>query len=159
MDLIGPEGLEKRDRLAGKIPHIILFRTLDKVAGKTARFLRDVEEIRKMKRQPGRTAPGPSLMNLGLIGELELTVNPLILGRRGARFLSQMSRWLRFRAAISHPVGESLRKSTSRKCSAMKSRKTRTLAERSRACGYTAFNGSGGGSNFSKIILSFLDGT
>jgi dihydrofolate reductase len=46
-----------------------------------------VEEIRKIKQQPGKdmhVAGGAtlvsSLMNLGLIDELQLMVNPLILG-------------------------------------------------------------------------------
>jgi dihydrofolate reductase len=62
-------------------------RSLDKVAWKTARIARDVEEIRKLKQQPGKDMQVvggatlvSSLMNLGLIDELQLMVNPLILG-------------------------------------------------------------------------------
>jgi dihydrofolate reductase len=75
-------------RRADKIPHIVLSKTLDNVAWKMTRIVRDVEEIRKMKQQPGKdmlTFGGAtlvsSLMNLGLIDELRLMVNPLILGR------------------------------------------------------------------------------
>ncbi len=78
---------------ADKIPHIVLSRTLDKVAWKTTRIVRDVEEIRKMKQQPGKdmyvvggATLVSSLMNLGLIDELRLLVNPLILGGGKALF-------------------------------------------------------------------------
>lgn len=74
-------------RLADNIQHIVLSSTLDKVAWKTTRIVRDVEDIRKMKQQPGKDmyAVGgatlvSSLMNLGLIDELRILVNPLILG-------------------------------------------------------------------------------
>jgi dihydrofolate reductase len=74
-------------RLADKTPHIVVSRTLDKVAWKTTRIVRDVEEIRKLKQQPGKdmhvvggATLVSSLMNLGLIDELQLMVNPLILG-------------------------------------------------------------------------------
>jgi dihydrofolate reductase len=80
-------------RRADKIPHIVLSQTLDKVAWKTTRIIRDVEEIRKMKQQPGRdmVALGgatliSSLMNLSLLDEVHLMVNPLILGGGTALF-------------------------------------------------------------------------
>jgi dihydrofolate reductase len=74
-------------RWADKTPHIVLSRTLDKVKWKTTRIVRDVEEIRKLKQQPGKdmyavggaTLVG-SLMNAGLVDELHLIVNPLVLG-------------------------------------------------------------------------------
>jgi dihydrofolate reductase len=73
--------------LADSIQHLVLSRTLDKVAWKTTQIVRDAEDIRKMKQQPGKDmyAVGgatlvSSLMNLGLIDELWLLVNPLILG-------------------------------------------------------------------------------
>jgi dihydrofolate reductase len=74
-------------RRADQIPHIVLSKTLDKVAWKTTRIVRDVEEIRKMKQQPGKdmyvvggATLVSSLMNLGLIDELQLMINPLVLG-------------------------------------------------------------------------------
>jgi dihydrofolate reductase len=80
-------------RRADKIPHIVLSKTLDKVAWKMTTIVRDVEEIRKMKLQPGRDmiALGgatliSSLMNLSLIDEVHLMVNPLILGGGKALF-------------------------------------------------------------------------
>jgi dihydrofolate reductase len=86
-------------RRADKIPHIVLSKTLDNVAWKMTRIVRDVEEIRKMKQQPGKdmlTFGGAtlvsSLMNLGLIDELHLMVNPLILGGGKALFKDVKSR-------------------------------------------------------------------
>jgi dihydrofolate reductase len=80
-------------RLADKTPHVVLSRSLDKVAWKTTRIVRDVEEIRKMKEAPGKdmyvvggATLVSSLMNLGLLDELRLMVNPLILGGGKALF-------------------------------------------------------------------------
>ncbi len=80
-------------RLAESMDHIVLSSTLDKVAWKTTRIVRDVEDIRKIKQQPGKDmyAVGgatlvSSLMNLGLIDELRLMINPLILGGGKALF-------------------------------------------------------------------------
>jgi dihydrofolate reductase len=80
-------------RWADKTPHIVLSGTLDKVAWKTTRIVRDVEEIRKLKHQPGRdmyvvggATLVSSLMNAGLIDEVRLMVNPIILGRGKALF-------------------------------------------------------------------------
>jgi len=80
-------------RLADNTPHIVLSRTLDKVEWKTTRIVRDVEEIRKLKQQPGKDIQVvggatlvSSLMNEGLIDELHLLVNPFILGGGKALF-------------------------------------------------------------------------
>jgi dihydrofolate reductase len=88
--LANPTGTKNENayaRRADKIPHIVISKTLDKVAWKTTRIVRDVEEIRSMKQQPGKDMVvfgGAtlvfSLMNLGLIDELRLMVNPLVLG-------------------------------------------------------------------------------
>jgi dihydrofolate reductase len=74
-------------RLADSRQHIVLSRTLNKVAWKATRIVKDMEDIRKMKQQSGKDmfAVGGatlicSLINLGLIDELRLMVNPLILG-------------------------------------------------------------------------------
>jgi dihydrofolate reductase len=79
--------------LADKTPHIVLSKTLDQVAWETTRIVRDVEEIRKLKQQPGRDiyAVGgatliSSLMNQGMIDEVRLSVNPIILGGGKALF-------------------------------------------------------------------------
>ena len=39
---------------ADKIPHFVLSKTLDKVAWRTARIIRDMDEIRKLKEQQGK---------------------------------------------------------------------------------------------------------
>ena len=41
-------------RFAERTPHIVLSKTLDNVAWKNTRIVRDVEEIRRMKQQPGK---------------------------------------------------------------------------------------------------------
>ena len=90
---IGTENEKAYARRADKIPHIVLSKTLDKVKWKTTRVVRDVEEIRKMKQQPGKdmlTFGGATmistLMNQRLIDEVHLIVNPLILGEGKAIF-------------------------------------------------------------------------
>jgi dihydrofolate reductase len=78
---------------AERTPHIVLSRTLDKVSWKNTRIVRDVEEIRRMKQQPGKdmhavggAALVCTLMNYRLIDELRLVVHPLILGGGKALF-------------------------------------------------------------------------
>lgn len=78
---------------ASKTPHIVLSRTLDQVGWTNTTIVRDVEEIRKLKNQPGKDmhAVGgatlvSSLMNEGLIDELRLVVDPIILGAGKALF-------------------------------------------------------------------------
>ena len=80
-------------RFAEKTPHVVLSRTLDNVSWKNTRILRDVEEIRQMKQQPGKDmhAVGGatlvcSLMNQRLIDELRLVVQPIVLGGGKALF-------------------------------------------------------------------------
>jgi dihydrofolate reductase len=80
-------------RLADRTPHIVLSRTLDRVAWKTTRIVRDVEEIRILKQQQGKDiyAVGgatlvSSLINQSMIDEVRLLVNPIILGGGKALF-------------------------------------------------------------------------
>jgi len=70
-----------------KIPHIVLSKKLKEAKWKKTIIVRNVEEIRKLKDQTGKdiyAVGGPtfvsSLLNLGLIDELRLLVNPVILG-------------------------------------------------------------------------------
>jgi dihydrofolate reductase len=80
-------------QFAARTPHVVLSRTLHQVAWKNTRIVRDVEEIRRLKQQPGRdmhavggaTLVG-TLMNLGLIDELRLVVAPFVLGGGKALF-------------------------------------------------------------------------
>jgi dihydrofolate reductase len=90
---IGTKNENAYARHADKIPHIVLSKTLDKVAWKMTQIVRDVEEIQKMKQQSGKdmlvlgcATLVSSLVNLGLIDELRLIINPLILGGGKALF-------------------------------------------------------------------------
>jgi dihydrofolate reductase len=94
-------------RFAEKTAHIVLSKTLDNVAWKNTQIVRDVEEIRRMKQQPGKdmhavggaTLIG-SLMNERLIDELRLVVHPIILGGGKALFKDvNERRALTFRSA------------------------------------------------------------
>jgi dihydrofolate reductase len=91
--MVASEGEVAYAQFADRTPHIVLSTTLDKVAWDTTRIVRDVEEIRRMKQQPGKdmyvvggATLVSSLMNLGLIDELRLTVHPLVLGGGTALF-------------------------------------------------------------------------
>jgi dihydrofolate reductase len=94
--LANPTGTKNKNayaRRADNIPHIVLSKTLDKVAWKATRIVRDIEEIRVMKEQQGKNIVAwggatfvSSLMNMGLIDEVRLMVNPIILGGGKALF-------------------------------------------------------------------------
>jgi dihydrofolate reductase len=78
---------------AQRTSHVVLSRTLDKVAWKNTRIVRDLEAIAEMKRQPGKDmhAVGGatlvcSLFNEGLVDELRLIVHPILLGSGKALF-------------------------------------------------------------------------
>jgi dihydrofolate reductase len=78
---------------ADRTPHIVLSKTLKQVAWKAARIERDVDALLGLKRQPGRdiyvvggAALVGSLINVGWIDELRLTVHPVVLGRGKALF-------------------------------------------------------------------------
>jgi dihydrofolate reductase len=80
-------------RFANATPHVVLSTTLDTVSWQTTRIVRDVEEIRAMKDQPGKDiyAVGgatlvSSLMNRGIVDELRLDVHPIVLGAGKALF-------------------------------------------------------------------------
>ena len=94
-------------RFAERTPHVVLSRTLNNVAWKNTRIVRDIEEIRRMKQQPGKdmhavggaTLVG-SLMNQRLIDELRLVVHPIVLGGGKALFKDVTERHaLKFREA------------------------------------------------------------
>jgi dihydrofolate reductase len=80
-------------RFADRTPHIVLSRTLDQVTWKNTRIVRGVEDIRKIKQEPGKDiyAVGgatlvSSLMTEGLIDELRLILHPIVLGGGKALF-------------------------------------------------------------------------
>jgi dihydrofolate reductase len=80
-------------RFAASTPHVVLSQTLDTVAWKHTRIVREVAEIRCLKQQPGKdmyavggaTLIG-SLMTQHLIDELRLVVYPIVLGGGKALF-------------------------------------------------------------------------
>jgi dihydrofolate reductase len=76
-----------------RTPHYVLSTTLDEPKWEAARLIRDVNELRLLKEQPGGTIyviGGPalvsSLLNEGLIDELRLIIHPIILGGGKAPF-------------------------------------------------------------------------
>lgn len=92
---------------------VLLSRTLDKVAWKTTRIVRDVEEIQRLKEQPGKDmhAVGgatlvSSLMNSGLIDALPLLVNPLVLGEGKALFKDVRTACVETRQSKAAKVGQ-----------------------------------------------------
>ena len=77
-------------RWVENIPKVVFSRTLTEASWNNTRLIKDnvVEEVNKLKQEPGNDlvifgSPGlaTSLMELGLIDEYRLTVNPIILGR------------------------------------------------------------------------------
>ena len=81
-------------RLAARTPHMVLSTTLDRVSWPpTAHIVRNVEELRTFKRQPGKNvyvvggaSVVASLLNEDLIDELRLIVHPVVLGKGRALF-------------------------------------------------------------------------
>jgi dihydrofolate reductase len=72
---------------AGKTPHIVVSSTLQTVSWTNTTIVRDLAEVRRLKEGPGRNmhAVGgatlvSSLMNAGLVDEIRLVVQPIILG-------------------------------------------------------------------------------
>jgi dihydrofolate reductase len=80
-------------QFAARTPHLVVSRTLNEVGWKNTRIVRDIEELREMKQQPGKDmhAVGgatlvSSLMNARLIDELRIVVQPIVLGSGKALF-------------------------------------------------------------------------
>jgi dihydrofolate reductase len=80
-------------RWAAKTAHIVVSRRALEVAWKHTRILSDLEEMRTLKRHPGKdihVVGGArlvsSMINLGLLDEIRLMVNPVLLGGGKALF-------------------------------------------------------------------------
>ena len=80
-------------RFADQTLHIVVSKSLDEVEWKTTRIARDLEEIRKLKQQPGKdiyvvggATLVSSMINEGMIDEVRMHMNPLILGGGKALF-------------------------------------------------------------------------
>jgi dihydrofolate reductase len=80
--------------VAAQTPHYVLSNTLDSVPWPpTARIVRQLDELRALKHQPGKhiyVVGGPtlvtSLLNEDLLDELKLIIHPLLLGGGKALF-------------------------------------------------------------------------
>src|SRR5262245_31207514 len=90
---VAAEGEIAYAHFAASTPHMVLSRTLDSVAWKHTRIVRDVEAIRRMQQPPGKDMPAVggatlvcSLMHQRLLDELRLVVHPIILGGGKALF-------------------------------------------------------------------------
>jgi dihydrofolate reductase len=80
-------------RIAAETEHLVLSTTLSQATWPTARFVRDINELRALKGQAGNAVyavggPGlvTSLINFGLLDELRLIVHPLAVGGGRALF-------------------------------------------------------------------------
>jgi dihydrofolate reductase len=92
-DKVATKGEIDYARFAARTPHIVVSRTLNEVGWKNTRIVRDVEDLRALKEQPGKDmhAVGgatlvSSLMNAGLVDELRIVVQSIVLGRGKALF-------------------------------------------------------------------------
>jgi dihydrofolate reductase len=88
---------------ADRTPHVVLSTSLRTASWSTTHIVRDVEELRVLKDQPGKdifvvggATLVSSLMNLHMIDELRLVVHPLVLGGGKALFKDVTER---------HPLG------------------------------------------------------
>jgi dihydrofolate reductase len=78
---------------AARTPHYVLSKTLTSARWPNTKFLRGVEEVADLKRQPGKdiyliggARTAASLIDAGLVDELHLIVHPLIAGPGKAPF-------------------------------------------------------------------------
>lgn len=95
-------------QVAARTPHVVLSRTLSTVAWPQTRIVRELDELRRLKALPGRdmhavggAAFVTSLLNAGLIDELCLVVQPVLLGAGKPLFAGLSARQrLRLREAV-----------------------------------------------------------
>ena len=80
-------------RVAADTPHLVLSTTLGEATWPTARIVRDIDELRAFKEQPGKpvyVVGGPglvrNLLGAGLLDELRLIVHPVAVGSGTALF-------------------------------------------------------------------------
>lgn len=86
-------------RFAAQIPHYVLSSTLTSANWPRTRFLRGLDEVAALKKQPGKdiyliggARTTTSLLDAGLVDELRLHVHPLIAGEGEALFATTGSR-------------------------------------------------------------------
>lgn len=86
-------------RFAAKTPHYVLSSTLTSAAWPATRFLRGVDDVAALKRQPGKdiylmggAQIAASLIDAGLVDELRLIVYPLVAGEGKPLFETMANR-------------------------------------------------------------------
>jgi len=86
-------------RFAAETPHYVLSNTLTSALWPKTKFVRELEEIATLKRQPGKdiylmggARTTASLIDAGLVDELRLIVYPLIAGEGKALFATTKRR-------------------------------------------------------------------
>ena len=86
-------------RFAAQTPHYVLTNTLTSARWPKTRFLRGLEDVAELKRQPGKdiylmggAQIATSLIDAGLVDELRLIINPLIAGAGKALFATSEHR-------------------------------------------------------------------
>lgn len=90
---VASKGEVEYARFADKTAHVVVSTAMERVEWNNTRIVRDIEELRQMKQQPGKDmhAVGgatlvSSLMSAGLVDELRLVVHPIVLGGGKAMF-------------------------------------------------------------------------
>ncbi|MBX9401515.1 dihydrofolate reductase family protein [Lysobacter sp. BMK333-48F3] len=101
-------------RIAATTPHVVLSRTLTSVGWAHTRIVRELDELRALKTQPGRDlhAVGgaafiASLLNADLVDELCLVVHPVLLGA-GKPLFQGLEGQRRLRLTEAVPLGDGL---------------------------------------------------
>ena len=86
-------------RFAARTPHYVLSSTLKSASWPTTRFLRGLDEVAALKKQPGKdiylvggARTAGSLLDAGLVDEVHLLVYPLIAGGGKALFAATKNR-------------------------------------------------------------------
>ena len=86
-------------RFAKRTPHYVLSRTLTEAAWPGTRFLRSLDDLKALKREPGRDiylmgggAITAAAIDAGLVDEIRLIVYPVIAGGQKTLFASEAVR-------------------------------------------------------------------
>jgi dihydrofolate reductase len=98
-------------QVAATTPHLVLSTTLGEVTWPSARIVRDIDELRALKAEPGKAVyvvggPGlvTSLINAGLLDELRLIVHPVAVGG-GTALLGGVARRQALELVSTEPAG------------------------------------------------------
>ena len=99
---------------ASKTPHIVVSRKPMEVSWKNSRVISDLEELRNLKQKPGKdiyviggAKLVSSMINLGLIDEIWLMINPVLLGGGKPLFEGVTKRhYLKFVSSEERPAGK-----------------------------------------------------